>query len=104
MKSLFLELLLLPPCWLTAGDSVRTHRFAATTPAEARLWQRPEKIVPIDIVYEDGFAPNSPADHMVNRSRILHSRFALHGPNLPPFPSLSQPSNAQCYGLTLLRL
>jgi hypothetical protein len=27
---------------------------------------------------------------MVNRSRILHSRFARHGPNLPPFPSLSQ--------------
>ncbi|MEI6568092.1 MAG: hypothetical protein WCR20_15550, partial [Verrucomicrobiota bacterium] len=71
---MILALLLLPPCWLTAGDSTRTHRFAATTPAEARLWQRPEKILPIDIVYEDGFVPISPADHMVNRSRILHSR------------------------------
>ena len=60
--------------------------------------------MPIDIVYEDGFAPISPADHMVNRSRILHSRFARHGPNLPPFPSLSQPSNAQCCGVTIGRV
>ena len=39
MKSLILALLLLLPCGLTAGDSTRTNRFAATTPAEARLWQ-----------------------------------------------------------------
>jgi hypothetical protein len=71
---------------------------------QAGLPQRPEKIVPIDIVYEDVFAPISPADHMVNRSRILHSRFARHGPNLPPFPSLSQPSNAQCCGVTIGRV
>jgi hypothetical protein len=39
---------------------------------------------------------------MIDRPRILHSRFARHGPNLPPFPHLGQLHNAKCYGLTRL--
>jgi hypothetical protein len=47
----------------------------------ARFAEGFQKTLPILIVLENRFSPVSPIHDVIDRSRILHSKFARHAPN-----------------------